>query len=238
MKFRKLNVLSVAVLASSIAHADVEVSGEVTFTNNFMFRGISLSDNGAAVQGEISVQNEAGFYATLWGSSTSLRGGGGAGSGLEGNLLLGYTTEVGEVTYDVGYLRYFYPGADRKNGGPRLSFNEIYGSATYKGFTLGAAFSEDYFAETGRFFYTHAGYEHQLAENLTGMVHVGYNRFDRTDFMGTGDKNYIDYSVGVGTSLGGVDFTASYIGVDSKGKRAFENSLGANQFVVTMSKSF
>lgn len=252
MKLSKISsaVLVSSLMAASVAQAAVEVSGGVALTNNYLFRGVSQSDNSMAIQGELSAAHESGLYATVWGSSIGFDGGPGldaAGGGMEGNLLLGYSSSVGDVDYDVGVMRYFYPGADDKFGddgtgtivkGNTLSYNEIYASVGYKGATFGMNYSDDYFNESGKFLYTYAGYELELMENLTGSVHVGYNKlFDETEALNNfGTEEYIDYSVGVNYAYSGLDFGLAYVGVDGDGKDAFDGFV--NKVVFSVAKSF
>ena len=225
MKLSKISsaVLVSSLMAASVAQAAVEVSGGVALTNNYLFRGVSQTENGMAVQGELTAAHESGLYASVWGSS----------------MLFGYASSVGDVDYDVGVMRYFYPGADKKDGANRLSYNEVYGSVGYKGATFGLNYSDDYFNESGKFLYTYVGYEMELMENLTGSVHVGYNKlFDDAEALANfGAEKYVDYSIGVSYAVGGVDLGLAYVGVDSDGKDAFE-ALGVNKVVFSVAKSF
>ncbi len=245
MKLSKISsaVLVSSLMAASVAQAAVEVSGGVALTNNYLFRGVSQTENGMAVQGELTAAHESGLYASVWASSIGFGGGpdGNEGAGMEGNLLFGYASSVGDVEYDVGVMRYFYPGADKKGGEPRLSYNEIYGSLSYEGITVGLNYSDDYYFETGKFLYTYVGYEADLVENLTGSVQVGYNKFfktaDAADFgLVNNDKSYIDYTVGVSYAYSGLDFGLAYVGVDGNGKDAFDGAV--NKVVFSVAKSF
>ncbi len=55
------------------ARDDIEISGNVALTTDYRFRGISQSDEEAAVQGGFDVAFEPGFYVGTWGSSCKLR---------------------------------------------------------------------------------------------------------------------------------------------------------------------
>lgn len=244
MKLSKISsaVLVSSLMAAGVAQAAVEVSGGVALTNNYLFRGVSQTENGMAIQGELTATHESGAYVSVWGSSISFGGGAddSTGAGMEGNLLLGYAGEVGDIGYDVGVMRYFYPGADKKDGAERLSYNEVYGSVSYAGATLGLAYSDNYFGETGRFLYTYAGYELELMENLTAAAHVGFNSFRNNkpeQFIGDDVKSYVDYSIGLGYAVGGVDLGVAYVGVDKRGKTAFKDD-GVNKVVFSVAKSF
>ena len=45
------------------------ISGGATLASQYRFRGISLSDENAAVQGTINVQHDSGAYAGAWAST-------------------------------------------------------------------------------------------------------------------------------------------------------------------------
>ena len=58
----------VAGMGATQAQA-LEVSGHVALTTDYKFRGISQSDESAAIQGGFDVAFEPGFYIGTWGSS-------------------------------------------------------------------------------------------------------------------------------------------------------------------------
>lgn len=239
----KLTKLSHAVIAASLmtvgamAHAEITTSGSVALTSDYLFRGISQSAENMAVQGSFTASHDSGVYFTAWGSSISTEATGVASSsGLEVDTVLGYGFESSGVAYDVGVMRYNYPGADRKPT-TTMSYNEVYASAAYEGAKVGVAYSDDYFAETGKFFYVFADYGMDVAENVSASVHVGWNKFDEPGFLGGTSDAYFDYKVGLSTELKGIGLEAAYIGSDSIAEATYgENAEG--RFVVTASKSF
>ena len=72
--------------------ANAEVSGSVAFVSDYVFRGISQSDGGPAVQGSLDWTNDM-FYAGVWGSSIDL----GVGESMEFDLYVGVTPTTGPV---------------------------------------------------------------------------------------------------------------------------------------------
>ena len=239
----KLSKLSHAVIAASLmavgamAHAEITTSGSVALTSDYLFRGISQSAENMAVQGSFTASHDSGVYFTAWGSSISTEATGvSSSSGLEVDTVLGYGFESGGVAYDVGVMRYNYPGADRKPT-TTMSYNEVYASAAYEGAKVGVAYSDDYFAETGKFLYVFADYGMDVAENVSASVHVGWNKFDEPGFLGGNSDAYFDYKVGLSTELKGIGLEAAYIGSDSIAEATYgENAEG--RLVVTASKSF
>ena len=128
MKKIKLLAVSAAVagvLVSGVAAA--EVTANVGVTSNYLFRGLSLSGDAAAVSGGVDYSHESGAYAGVWQSTAT--------PAPETDVYFGYAGEAGDVSYDVGYLAYRYLQDTTTN------YEEIYFSASYK-------FAEFFFANT------------------------------------------------------------------------------------------
>ena len=246
----KLTKLSHAVIAASsmtvgaIAHAEITTSGSVALTSDYKFRGITQTSNNAAIQGSLTASHDSGAYATVWGSSVdSLVG------GSEMDFMLGYAGESSDISYDVGVMRYAYPGANSGNaGGAEPDYNEVYGSVAARGTKVGVAYSDDYFAETGKFGYVFASYGTEVS-GVGVSASVGYNYFfDDNNAAGKGlgaflgnpavtDDAYIDYKVAVSKEVKDIGFELAYIGTDLNEKDAGGLNIDGS-FVVTASKSF
>ena len=129
--------IAVATISmTSLAVADEEksphsVSGNLTFTTNYVVRGITQTSAKPALQGTLDYAHSSGFYAGFFGSNASwmadvwevdpsLPAGGSAYGGspnnaisgsLEIDLYAGYRGAfAGDFTYDVGGVYYYYPG--------------------------------------------------------------------------------------------------------------------------------
>jgi uncharacterized protein (TIGR02001 family) len=110
----------------------ITVTGNVTLTSDYRFRGITQSDGDAAAQGTLNVNSSTGFYVGTFVSTiddkVSLPGYGGA----EVDLYGGYTKSlVNGLTFDGGLLYYYYPDGDK---GVNTDFFEPYASV---GYTIG-----------------------------------------------------------------------------------------------------
>lgn len=237
----KLTKLSTALLTGSLmlaaASANAGVTGNVAFTSDYLFRGVSQTSENAAVQGTLSYGFDSGFYLTAWGSSVSVAGPVG---GLELDTLAGFAGKAGEVGYDVGVMRYNYPGTNDGNVGFEPDYNEVYGSVSFMGAKLGLNFSPDYYLETGKFLYTYLDYSKEVS-GITLAAHVGLNKFDE-DYMEPVD-GYVDYKLAASKTLGGVGFELAYIGSDIDDDVCAVYSGDAEsacegRFVATASKSF
>jgi uncharacterized protein (TIGR02001 family) len=150
------NKLLVAALASTFAlpvlAADFTPSSNVGLVSDYLYRGISQSGAGPAIQGGFDLAHSSGAYIGMWGSSISwLSDMGGtsgstgtapdiANSGLELDTYFGYKAAAGDVAYDVGFLRYNYPGS-YKSGITSANTNEVYGAVTYSIVTAKLSYS-------------------------------------------------------------------------------------------------
>lgn len=225
--------------ADLVTIPDVTVSGTALAITDYMFRGISQSSNNAAVQGNMMLAHASGFYANVWGSSIAS-----AAGGAELDLLLGYSTgfDLGGVkaTVDAGVMRYIYPGANRNTEGAQPDFNELYGSLSVAGFAmkgdtakLGVALTDEYFGETGKYFYVAADYSAPIADTGVSVVsHVGFNSFDDKAL-----EDYVDYKLGATFGVQGLTAELSYVGSDLKDSECGAN-LCEGRAVLTLTKAF
>jgi uncharacterized protein (TIGR02001 family) len=107
--------------------AKASVSGGITLLSDYRFRGISRSDGGPAVQGQITVSLPNGLYAG--GRGTTLKGVHALGD-AELDLYAGYGATIGSgTTLDAGLTYYAFPG-----GGGGTDYAEPYVSLSH---TLG-----------------------------------------------------------------------------------------------------
>ena len=101
---------AVAALLSAAPNAVLatEISGNVSLTSDYRFRGISQSDTQLAVQGGFDIAFENGLYVGVWGSNVDF--GAGAAPDLELDYYVGFSGDISEdVGFDVGYIYYDYP---------------------------------------------------------------------------------------------------------------------------------
>lgn len=124
-----LTVPSVAMAADASPHT---FTSNVGLVSNYLYRGISQTGAGPAIQGGFDYAHSSGFYAGVWGSSISWLSDAGVASNasVELDTYLGYKGTAGDVGYDVGFLRYNYPGTYAV-GAVKADTDEIYGAVTY-----------------------------------------------------------------------------------------------------------
>ena len=170
-----------ALTMPSVAAA--EVSANVGVVSNYFFRGVTQTDDGAAVQGGLDYAHESGFYAGTWASTVDFSYVEDDGTvvddptSYEIDLYAGYGGSIGDLGYDVGYVYYAYPDGDD------LDFGELYGSLTYSYVTAGLAYTVNSQADSGAFtegdLYYYAGVDVPFGESgYTGSLYYGNYTFD------------------------------------------------------------
>ena len=168
------------------AVAAAEVSANIGVVSNYLFRGVTQTDDSAAVQGGLDYAHESGFYAGTWASTVDF---GPDSANYELDLYAGYGGSIGDLGFDAGYVYYAYPDGDD------LDFGEIYGSLTYSYLTAGLAYTVNSQAtgdtaafDTGDLYY-YAGVDVPFGESgFTGSLYYGYYTFDNDS-----STNELDY---------------------------------------------
>jgi len=95
-----------AFFGAAPAFAD-DVSFNIGATSNYVFRGITQTDENFAVQGGVDFSGDSGFYAGAWASNVDF----GDDTDVEFDIYGGYATEAGGFALDFGVVAYTYIGA-------------------------------------------------------------------------------------------------------------------------------
>ena len=252
---KSLIATSLALTLPAVANVAqaFETSANVTLASDYKFRGISQNDTEMAIQGGFDVAFDNGIYIGTWGSQVDFNDPDGSDAGLELDYYIGYGGDLtDEISFDVGYLYYDYPGSDETvfdyTGKRDLDYQEIYGSLSYKGGTLGFAYSDDYWLETGNFYYIYADYGFELPGGFSLGLHYGYNDFeydsddsDNKDadqaFLGDGEDSYSDYSISLSKSYAGLDFSLSWVDTDLDDEECWDTNWCDSSVIFAISKS-
>jgi len=132
-KIAATTLLSAGLLLAAPAFA--EVSGSVAVVSDYLFRGITQTNEEPALQAGVTWNHESGFYAGGWGSSISWLSDAdpAISSQVELDAFAGYAGSFGESDfgYDVGVNYYWYPG-DYPAGFNDADTAEVYVGLTWK----------------------------------------------------------------------------------------------------------
>ncbi|PCI59808.1 MAG: hypothetical protein COB37_10905 [Kordiimonadales bacterium] len=208
------------------AHADddfggLTLSANTAIVSDYRFRGISLSDRDAAIQGGMDLSHESGFYIGTWGSSIESF----AGSEFELDLYAGYSSEFNGLATDIGVLVYTYPGSDDTH------YVELYSSVGGEfeklGWTIGAAYVWDQENVGSRDnIYLYLDLALPIAD--TPFSISGHLAFEDGAF---GDKKW-DWNAGLAYQFKQFSLSVSYVDTNVDGR------LGGSGVVAMLSASF
>lgn len=231
-------VLASTLGAFSTAASAATLTGNFGLVSDYLFRGISQTDEGMALQGGFTLGFENGFYLSTWGSSIKF----GEGS-MELDLLAGWAGAINDDwSTDIGIMQYRYPKGDNQTD--QFNFNEIYGKLLYKDLVLGVAYSNDYFGtDVDQYYYLSADYSYPVTDAVKLLVHAGFNKFEDNaqynTFIAAGPlsgSDYIDWSVGVATTILGADASIKYAATNISDSA--DCNLCDDRVVVSLSKTF
>ena len=228
----KLNEIMIGggILLAFIASANAEeLSGNVSIGTDYIYRGISQTDEEATIQGGFDWVSDSGIYAGIWASNLAFDG------YIEMDYYIGYGGSINaEVEYDIGFLHYDYP--NQASGHSDYNFDEVYGSVSYKGVTLGLAVSSDFFGESDSGQYVYIEYELGLANDFGLAFHYGSQDID--DNVAFGAPDYSEYSIGVSKSVSGFDLGLTWYDTDLSSTECFGGTdLCDSRVVFALSKS-
>jgi uncharacterized protein (TIGR02001 family) len=189
-----------------------EISLDAALTSDYVFRGVSQSQEEAALQAGLNFDHESGFYTGIWGSSIDFTADSTPpadedGANVEIDLFVGYGFELAEDwAADVQLVRYIYPGT---NNDIDYDYNEFIGAVTYNDFiTASIGYSNDVFnsSETGLWLGLSATHELPWwglsVSGDIGTYDIAEGNDDGSDF------NYLHYGLSFSKSFGEL-FTAT-----------------------------
>ena len=229
-------------------------STNVSLLSNYLYRGISQTGGKPALQGGFDYEHSSGLYVGIWGSNISwlsdLYTDSGATAGAN-NASLEIDTYVGfkhsfadDFTYDVGFLRYNYPGS-YVAGSTKADTNEIYGAVGYKwieakySYSLGDTFANANTRGTN-YLELNANYPLEAAGIVLG-AHYGKQTYKGTGaVIATGTLTYSDYKLSVTKPFGkGYELTVAYSSTNaSPAYTVLNKKLGKGTGVISISRSF
>jgi uncharacterized protein (TIGR02001 family) len=248
------------LLAEEDSTSEHSVSYNVGLFSEYIFRGYTQTHNDPALQGGVDYEHSSGLYLGLWSSNISWINDAGAsnsGHSLEVDVYGGYAGEFGDtgITYDLGFLQYFYPG-DMKSTSPAANTLELYAGLGYKdlSFTYYEVVSKDAWTagknngsgdDADGSFYASLDFEHDIGQylnvsGLTGTVHVGHQNFAGA---ANNDISYTDWLIGIDKEWKGVNVGLNFITTNIDNNTAFfvvdeSNKPGEDRFVGYVSKTF
>lgn len=175
------------------------LTGNFDITTNYMFRGISNSNNNPAVQGGFTYTFPIGLYFNIWGSNVDFLDHQGNTATVEFDTIAGIRHDVTEnLSYDINIDRYNYPGATP------AAYYEGIAVITYTIFSATIGYSSNVYNTHKEGTYVSGAINYDLppkfkyADNVTLTASVGHYDLPRD----AGLYSYNDFLIGITKSIG------------------------------------
>lgn len=215
-----------------------------TVSSDYLFRGVSQTQNRPAIQGTVDIQHSTGFYVGAFASNVSFLG---TNARQEIDALVGYRFSAYGVSLDVGGIAYTYPGYRNptSSGLYDLQYFEIAAKAAYEipslplpVKVLGSAFySPNYQLESGTGFYVEGGLEITLPYDLTLASRVGYQWIQNNARWGSPD--FANWNVTLSYKFSDFVLTAGYFDTNlSRGECFAGQKICEARGMVYLSRTF
>lgn len=249
MKKTNLSVAIALLATSSVSLAEednsfwgITPSASVALTTDYMWRGVSQSNNDPAIQGSFDLAHESGLYAGVWGSSVEF---GDQNTSMELDVYAGFSRDIDfggalpfALTYDLGVLHYEYTASSAADFtelyfGGSISPFENFNFSTYWYYGLKINHNRP-----GEYTDISADYTFfpDSAASFTVLAHGGY--YNQKD-AALGDS-YWDWKIGVAKDIAGFNFEVAYFDTDNQGGGGVyggSQSLNDGRVVATISRA-
>ena len=260
---KTLAALGLALISTAgFAQTPTPVEPEWTPTANiglfsqYVFRGISQTNEKPAVQGGFDLGHKSGFYVGTWASNVSWVGDGyfippnlppSPSVSLEWDFYGGYKgTLPMDFGYDLGVLYYYYPGS-YPAGFTKPNTTELYAGLSWKWLSFKYSYSADNktfgLPNSRGSYYLDLTASYDIIEKVSDAIgkvtifgHVG-----RQVFRNNGAFDYTDWKVGASTEVFGL--TVGIFGTGTNAEDAaytniYGRNISSNQFVGYVQKTF
>jgi uncharacterized protein (TIGR02001 family) len=232
------------------------VSYNVGLFSQYIFRGLTQTDNKPAIQGGVDYSHSSGLYIGSWASNISWLEDGGnyKGSSMELDVYGGYRNTISDtgIGYDVGLLNYIYPGSKTSFGSTNAAFTkpytlEAYGALTYKWLQAKVSYGiTDIFGAENSDGSTYSELNANIPisdSGITANLHYGYQHFNGSVGGVSNNKlyTYSDWRVGLTKSWSnGVNVGGFYTDTDAEdaGYTYLGKNIGDSTFTAFVQKTF
>ena len=207
MKLSRTLIASALLVSAGVAQA--ELSANIATVSNYLFRGLTQTDDGAAIQGGVDYSHESGLYVGTWMSNVDF----GGKEDAEVDLYAGFGNDIGDsgISYDVGTIYYWYPGAGGDSQGGDLDYAELYLGLSWEWLTGSVAYT--YWGEvasqnsprafdSGDIYYKLDVAPDWEYEGFTPSAFIGSYNFDADGSGANTDLNYTHWGISVSKDAG------------------------------------
>jgi uncharacterized protein (TIGR02001 family) len=226
-------------------------SVNVGLFSQYIWRGMTQTDQKPALQGGADYAHSSGFYVGTWASNVSwLRDGDASlyksGGTVELDLYAGFASELGEtgIGYDFGVIQYIYPGSKR-SGNPNANATEVYAGLSYG--WLSGKYSHTVSSDAWGFDDARGTGYYEINADIplgeTGFalqLHIGSFKFDgRAGGVDNDEFDYEDWKIGLTRAWdNGVNVGGYWTDNNANVSDGWAREMTKSQFTVFVQKVF
>ena len=209
MKLIKISLIA-AVIATGVyaeEKSEIGVSANVSMTSNYLWRGMTQTNDLPAIQGGFDLEYK-GLYAGTWGSNIDF----GDSASMEADIYAGYAGEASGIGYDLGFVQFVYPGAMEAD-----NFAEAYAGVSYDFGVVSAGLKYSLGVKTNSV---------DATDNIEATLSAGLPQ-DTTLDIAVGSYTDVGtyYSASLSKSYAKLDFSVAYSGIMAEDSANDESNL-------------
>lgn len=204
-------LLSVPFAASAQQGEESASPFSATFgvTTDYVFRGVSQTDNGPAFQAGATYTSPIGVYATVWGSNVDF---GEGGPNFEVDYNIGWNKDLSDSwNIDLGVNRYTYTGSSHGYG--NIDYNEYLAKLSWKGPVVVSGllgYADDYSNTGAKQTYANLEASYEIGNGFSVGASAGYTTIKEKANEWPRRSDYYDGSVSVSKGFGPATATLAY----------------------------
>jgi len=237
MKFSYKTAVTTSILLVCLPTVQAEpftTSANVALTSDYVYRGISQTDEGLAIQGGFDISHESGFYIGTWGSNVNFLEDESVApedrANIKIDVYIGLTGDLTEeLNYDVKVGQYMYPDGASSDS-DMTEFNLTLTHTMPQGTELGLQYdySPDFGGSSGN------SHHYLFSVNHTLPTGLGFGAYIAQQTIAE-SEDYSYYGAAIYFPIANLDASINYSNTDLEGGEEF----GADDRVFfTLSKSF
>jgi uncharacterized protein (TIGR02001 family) len=233
MSMNKLRLaIFAASLMSTISYADVTAT--VTGATDYIYDGISQTDNGAALQGSIDFSHDQ-FYAGIWASNIDFTYD--ADAKQEVDYYIGWADSINDhVSYDLTALYYQYPGTDHDY---HYNYVEYTAKLTVDNSWITVGYDPNYSGDAGHSWLARLGHDYAINDIYKLSAEIGTHKMteSKSSEYWYGHDKYNYWKLGVSREFMGCDVDLSYTDTNIKHSND-DDDVARAAIVLTVGKTF
>lgn len=238
---------------SSAESSPPAFSGNLGLVSEYRYRGIAQTNGRPAVQAGLDYAHASGLYLGSWASNVSWLSDTGAGvsNSLEWDLYGGYKRTLGEIGYELGLLRYVYPGS-YPAGFTSPDTTELYVAGSWRMLTLKYSHSLGNlfgFVDSRGAGYLDLSGNFDLGGAYSLLAHVGHQAVPAGSVAGlqvrtASDCSYTDWKLALTRQWAGLNWGLSWLDTNARGgvgqcyRSALNRDLGKGSLLLSVGTTF